>query len=117
MKTTEKIDHYFKLIERIDYNHKEGGKYAYVQFLSITREVLVLLQPVKQIDRQIRAIESINWVFNEYLTSGFTDQQRIIFDMKRREIRGIFETLKQSLEILDVKQADNSKYLGVEELR
>jgi hypothetical protein len=116
MKTIEKIDHYFKLIESIDYNHREGGKYAYVKFLSITREVLVLLQPVKRIESQVRAIENINWVFNEYLTSRFSEQQRVVFDMKRRELRTIFESLKASLDELEVKKKDNSKFLDIHQL-
>jgi len=114
MKTTEKIDHYYRLIESIDYNNREGGKYAYVQFLSLTREVLILLQPVRKIERQVRAIESINWVFNEHLSSRFSEQQRIIFDMKRKELRGILDNLKESLVTLDVREDDPSSLLQVQ---
>jgi hypothetical protein len=114
MKTTEKIDHYYRLIESIDYNNKEGGKYAYVQFLSLTREVLILLQPVKKIEREVRAIESINWVFNEYLTTKFSEQQRVIFDMKRRELRTIIDGLRESLTTLETKEHDSSRFLEVQ---
>jgi hypothetical protein len=113
MKTTEKIEHYYRLIESIDYNNKEGGKYAYVQFLSLTREVLILLQPVRKIERQVRAIESINWVFNEYLAARFGDQQRVIFDIKRKELRGILDSLKESLVTLELREDDPSAFLDM----
>jgi hypothetical protein len=103
MKTTEKIEQYFRMIMEINYENKNGGAYAYVQFLAYTREVLALLQPVKKIEKQIEAIESINWLFNEYLSVKFTEHQKIIFDAKKREIKNIFETLKTSLNEIEVK--------------
>jgi hypothetical protein len=117
MKTTEKIGKYFQMIEEINYYNKNGGAYAYVQFLSYTREVLILLQPVKKIHKQIEAIESINQVFNECLTVRFTDHQKIIFDAKRRELKTIFETLKDSLIELEVKTRDKLVYDGMQDQR
>jgi hypothetical protein len=111
MKTTEKINRYYAMIEGIDYNNREGGKYAYVQLLSYTREVLVLLQPLSKIQRQRVAIESISRVFNDYLSTSFGDQQRIIFDMKRRELKGIFDTLNKELCELDAQESDSSVFL------
>jgi hypothetical protein len=114
MRTTEKIRAYYRMIEAIDYNNREGGKYAYVQFLSLTREVLILLQPVSRVQKYREAIESINWVFNEYLTSSFSDHQRLIFDSKRRELRTIVDKLTEELLLLEEKKIDNSIFLKAE---
>src|SRR5687768_10254434 len=115
MKTTEKIDYYSGLIKNIDYNSREGGKYAYVLFLSITREVLFLLQPVKQMEAHVKAIESINWIFNDYLGSRFSEHQRVIFDLKRKELLDILETLKKAPEMWHTMK-EESIYHGLSQV-
>jgi hypothetical protein len=103
-KVTEQIEDHFQRILEINYDNKNGGAYAYVQFLAYTREVLVLLQPVRELEKQIAAIESINWVFNEYLGSRFTEHQRLIFEARRREIKSIFDSIRTSLSCLEMSQ-------------
>jgi hypothetical protein len=105
MKTAEKIDQYHRQIESINYDNREGGRYAYVQFMSLTREMLLLLQPLRTMQKQVEAIESINWVFNQYVGVRFTEHQRVIFDVKRRELKCILQALRSDLEKLEEEAA------------
>jgi hypothetical protein len=103
MRTTDKIEQYCQQIQAINYDNREGGRYAYVQFMSLTREVLLILQPLRVMQKQVEAIESINWVFNQYVGVKFTEHQRVIFDVKRRELKTILEALKADLENLETQ--------------
>lgn len=98
MKTQEKIETYFGMIQGIKYENEHGGAYAYVQFLAYSRELILLLKPFKKIERQIEAIEGINWLFNEYLASKFTYRQKVIFETKLSDLKIIFENIRMMLE-------------------
>lgn len=97
MKTIEKIETHFKKIESINYENEYGGAYAYVQFLAYTRELLNSLRSFKSTERQAEAIEGINWLFNEYLSVKFTYKQKVIFENKLHEMKGIFNTIRKSI--------------------
>ena len=53
MKSKQKIDLYFKMIQGIKYENEHGGAYAYVQFLAYTRELISLLKPIKKLEIRI----------------------------------------------------------------
>lgn len=97
MKTLAKTETWFKMIEQINYNNEHGGAYAYVQFLAYSRELLKVLRPVQRIERQLDAIEGINWLFNECLAARFTHTQKAIFENKMSEVKGIFDKIRCSL--------------------
>jgi len=97
MKTTKKIEAYFNMIENIKYENEHGGAYAYIQFMAYSREILRLLRPAKQVERQLEAIEATNWLFNEYLAVRFTYRHKTIFENKLSETKQIFESIRRSL--------------------
>jgi hypothetical protein len=97
MKAAAKIELYSQLIQHIDYDHREGGKYAYVQFLSYTREILCLLEPIPGWEEEIRLIEKINLYFNNYLCFSFGEEQRTFFHEQRVEIQLLLEKVKAQL--------------------
>lgn len=97
MQTLKKIETYFGRIENIRYENEHGGAYAYVQFLAYSRELLRLLRPLKKVEKEMESIESINWIFNEYLAAKFTPRQKSIFDEKMMETKELFESIRRSL--------------------
>jgi hypothetical protein len=111
MKTTSKIETYFNMIEGISYENPNGGAYAYVQFLAYTRELVKLLRPLKKVERQIDAIESIGWLFNEYLAAKFTHRQKAIFENKISELKEIFDSIRVSLRQFETYQPVSSRML------
>lgn len=95
MKTPRKLEKSFQQIEAIRYENENGGAYAYLQFMAYTRDLLVMLRPVKKAERQAEAIEAINWLFNEYLAIKFTPSHRLIFEEKKAEIKKIFQAVRE----------------------
>lgn len=102
MKTTKKIEAYFNMIQGISYENENGGAYAYIQYLAYTRELLVMLRPFKKVDRQLEALEGINWLFNEHLAFKFTHRHKAIFEEKLHETRLLFDTIRLSLKEIDL---------------
>lgn len=94
MKNQKKLETAFKKIEQINYNHEHGAAYAYLQFLAYSRELQVLLRPIKNAQRHIENIEAISWLFNEYLTMNFTHRHKALFEDKMIEIKLIFESIR-----------------------
>jgi hypothetical protein len=111
MKTVKKIETYFKMIEGIKYENENGGAYAYVQFLAYSRELLNLLRPLKKVERQLDNIESVNWLFNEYLAAKFTHRQKVIFENKLMEVKEIFDSIRVSLKQFEREYPISSRYL------
>lgn len=102
MKTQTKIETYFTMIEGIRYENQNGGAYAYVQFLAYARELVKLLRPLKKVEKQIDTIESVSWLFNEYLASKFTHSQKVIFETKMSELKDTFNLIRLSLKQLEL---------------
>jgi hypothetical protein len=97
MQTIKKIESYFSRIESIRYENEHGGAYAYVQFLAYSRELMRLLRPFKRLEKEMETIESITWLFNEYLAAKFTPRQKSIFEEKMMETRELFQVIRSSL--------------------
>ena len=97
MKTITKIEACFSRIEGIRYENEHGGAYAYVQYLAYTRELLELLGSFSRIERELEQIESINWLFNEYLASRFTPRQQSIFEEKMIETKELIEKMRAAI--------------------
>src|SRR5688572_16339964 len=97
MKTEKKIEMYFGMIEKINYDNTNGGAYAYVQFMAYARELVKLLRPIQKVERQIDTIESVSWLFNEYLSAKFTHRQKVIFETKITELKEVFDSIRFSL--------------------
>src|SRR5688572_1880951 len=89
MKTINKLDAYSDLISKVKFENENGGKYAYVQLLAYSREVLTLLRSVKNSERQAEAIEAISWLLNEYLGAKFSPVHKAIFENKLSEMKQI----------------------------
>ena len=105
MKTSKKIETYFSMIEGIRYENQHGGSYAYVQFLAYARELVAALRPLKKLERQIDAIESVSWLFNEYLCARFSHSQKVIFETKIAELKETFNSIRLSLKSFEFEQA------------
>ncbi len=101
VKAAEALDHYMGQVRGLDYDHPEGGRYAYVKLLSITRDLLHILQPVSSLTSQVRDIQSINWLINQNLGLKFSDQQRVIFESKRSELTTIIRTVATNVDSLN----------------
>jgi hypothetical protein len=104
METKKNVETYSNLINSIKYENENGGAYAYLQFLAYSREAMVLLRPIKRLERQIESIEAINWLFNEYLAVNFTFRHKIIFDEKKNEAMKIFNFINFVLGDLELKE-------------
>lgn len=94
MQTHKKMESHFKRIESIRYENEHGGAYAYVQFLAYSRELLISLRSLKKFEKESEVIESINWLFNEYLAARFTPRQASIFEEKMIELKEIFGRIR-----------------------
>lgn len=105
MKTSKKIETYFSMIEGIRYENQHGGSYAYVQFLAYARELVAALRPLKKVERQIDAIESVSWLFNEYLCARFSHSQKVIFESKINDLKETFNSIRRTLNNADFEQA------------
>lgn len=111
METKAKTEVYFKMIEGINYNNEHGGAYAYVQFLAYTRELLKVLRPFQKVEKQLDAIEGINWLFNECLVAKFTHRQKAIFENKQSEMREIFAAIRLALKEFEAEKMNSAAYL------
>ena len=109
MKIPKKLEKAFRKIGQINYNNEHGGAYAYLQFMAYTREILVMLRPVKKAERQMEAIEAMNWLFNEYLSVKFSYSHKVIFDEKLSEIKKIFESMEAIFEEKEIRRAYDGK--------
>jgi hypothetical protein len=99
------------MIEGIRFENENGGAYAYVQYLAYSRELIKLLRPLKKVDRQIDALEGINWLFNEYLASSFTHRQKVIFENKLVESKEIFDVIRITLRKFEMDYPISSRML------
>jgi hypothetical protein len=97
MKTAEKIHLYSQLIQHIDYDNREGGKYAYIQYMSYVREILTLLTNSSGLDAEIDYLKQTSARFNEYLCDSFGEQQRIFFHDCRMRSLLLLQQLKTRL--------------------
>lgn len=98
MKLVSQAEEHFNRIEAIRYDNPNGGSYAYLQFMAYTREVLSLLRPVEKVEKQLDALEGINWLFNECLAASFTHSQKAIFENKLSYAKQLFDTIRKSLQ-------------------
>lgn len=94
MKALSKIETSFNRILNIRYDNEHGGAYAYLQFMAYSRDLLSALRPLKSAERQIEAIEGINWLFNETLSGSFSHSQKAMFETKMMEVKEIFNSIK-----------------------
>jgi len=105
METKKNVETYSNLIDGIKFENENGGAYAYLQFLAYSREVILLLRPIKRLERQIESIEAINWLFNEYLAVNFTFRHKIIFEEKKNEAKKVFNYINFVLSELEIKES------------
>lgn len=111
MQTLKKIESYFGRIQSIRYENEHGGAYAYVEYLAYSRELLRLLRPLKKLEKELETIESINWLFNEYLGAKFTHRQKSIFEEKMLELKDLFENIRSSLKQFEREHPISSRFL------
>lgn len=110
MKTPKKVKMYFNMIENIKYENEHGGSYAYIQFMAYSRELLKLLRPLKDAERYAEAIESTNWLLNEYLGVRFTPRHKTIFENKLSETKHIFNSVRESYAEIEVRRSYGHSY-------
>lgn len=104
MKTLAKIETCFSMIENIRYTNPYGGAYAYVQFLAYSRELVKLLRPFKKVERHIDTIESVSWLFNEYLGAKFTHRHQSVFESRISELKDVFASIRLNLKQFEVQE-------------
>jgi hypothetical protein len=102
MKTVKEIETYLDRVEAIRYENENGGAYAYIQYLAYIREIVILLRPLKKVEKQVEALEGINWLFNEHLAFKFTHRHKAIFEEKLHETQLLFNTIRHSLKKIDL---------------
>lgn len=110
MKTPKKVEAYFNRIENIKYENEHGGSYAYLQFMAYSRELLKLLRPLKDAERYAEAIESTNWLLNEYLGVRFTPRHKTIFENKLSETKHMFNSVRESYAEIKVRKGYGHSY-------
>ena len=96
MKEIQEIKELTALIFKIDYFNREGGRYAYLQFLYYSREILVRLQQL-QLDEKVRRMQIIREELNEQVGMKFEKPQQIIFVGKQIEINELLQNLENEL--------------------
>ena len=101
MKTAEKINLYSQLIQLIDYDNREGGKYAYVQYMSYVREILSLLPAISIMEEAVSFLKETSDKFNEHLCGGFTEEQRIFFHSSRMETLLLLYKVKAGISAIE----------------
>lgn len=111
MKTITKIESCFRMIEGIRYENENGGAYAYVQFLAYSRELVHLLRPLKNVEKQIELLEGVSWLFNEYLAARFTHRQKVIFENKMLEVKDVFDSMRTALRTFEREKPVSSRFL------
>jgi hypothetical protein len=101
MQTTTKIDMYFNRVLSIRYENENGGAYAFIQYLAYTRELLVMLRPLKKVEKHLETIEAINWLFNEHLAFKFSHRHKAIFDEKINVTKKLFDAMRENLKEIE----------------
>jgi hypothetical protein len=107
MKTAEKINLYSQLIQYIDYDNREGGKYAYIQYMSYVREIVALLSNVRGFDDELFYLEKTSARFNEFLCDSFGDEQRLFFHESRMRSLLLLQGIKSQLNACEVVGEDH----------
>jgi hypothetical protein len=79
------VEEIFRRVGEINYNNREGGRYAYVQLMAYTRQLI----------EHLRAQDAPNYLIDELCASGellnalvplkFEEEHRIVFNQKVRE--------------------------------
>ncbi len=110
MKLITQAEAHFNRIETIPYENQHGGSYAYLQFMAYTRELLTLLRPVSKVEKELDALEGINWLFNECLAASFTHSQKAIFENKLSYARQLFAAIRASLKELAVDSPETVQH-------
>jgi len=86
---TRKMGKIINMLLGIRFDNEHGGKYAYMQFLAYSRELMNLLGEIPNAQRHVCAIEAIAWQFNENLSGKFGHTQRAVFETKMMDFRAI----------------------------
>ncbi len=104
MKTAEKINLYSQLIQYIDYDNREGGKYAYVQYMSYVREIVSLLSGNSGFEDELFYLEQTSARFNEFLCDSFGEEQRLFFHESRMRSLLLLQGIRSRLNSFELKE-------------
>jgi hypothetical protein len=99
MTKSQKINQLFQDLLQISYENEHGGAYAYMKFLASSRMLLQVLKPYPAFEKQANQLESINWLFNEYLAVRFTYAHKVIFENKQFELRDMYHVMAEQLKV------------------
>ena len=77
----------FEKIRCIDYDGREGGRYAYVQLMAYTRDCMNLLLSMDPAHEALPGLRATAELLNALVSLRFGAEHRRIFDQKREEFR------------------------------
>jgi hypothetical protein len=107
MTKSQKINQLFQEVLSIPYENPHGGAYAYMKFLSSSRMLMQVLKPYKEFEQELLQLESMNWLFNEYLAVRFSYAHKVIFENKQFELRDMYQQLSERLELHPLIQEES----------
>lgn len=65
-------------LRKINYDDREGGKYAFVKFLALGRGLVLDLR-LTGLETEAGRLQSIFWQMNDCLSEKWTEENRVIF--------------------------------------
>ncbi len=94
----DQIENNFKLLREIDYDNREGGRYAYVQMMAYTRELNNLLMAFhSSAKNEIKEIGDIHEQLNDLVALTFKARHRHIFELHSKKLEEICKRLQIKL--------------------
>jgi hypothetical protein len=81
----KEISKYSGMVAAINYDNREGGKYAYVQFLAYSREIMNQLNTYGK-NEVAGAINELCLQLNDQLADSFREEQRTLFERCRKKL-------------------------------
>lgn len=85
----ENLDGIFQKIESVDYKHREGGRYAYVQLMAYIRDLRNFLLEKQVALTEVPVLQRAESLLNEMVHLRFELVHQIVFEDKIRELSAL----------------------------
>lgn len=96
----ENVQRVFDRMDTIDYQHREGGRYAYVQLMALLRDLQLELQKQGDYDQEQERLRIDGDILNELVHLRFEVTHREIFEAKMRGLQEMRQRIFLSSSVL-----------------
>jgi hypothetical protein len=83
----ENVEKVFEKIGAIDYQHREGGRYAYVQLMAFLRDLKNELASSGICEQEQQRLEADGDLLNDMVHLRFEAAHRLVFEDKMKELQ------------------------------